>query len=174
MVTDPYLPDIMGSVVSRVSLFFESQANPFSVTYDKGLYNQVGNDRTDSDLFIWLVMPFEEVRRKPEIYASVDLRLIIAASTESQYSMKEREDNNFKPRLLPVYQRLIEEMKAEQMFGYPKEIEHSKKILPYWGGGDVNAPGSPNLWKGCFDCIDVNGVKLEIEHTKNCTFFSTF
>lgn len=172
VILDPYLPDIIEGVVGRVNTFFESQDNPFSVAYDKGLYNQVGNDRDDSDLFIWLVMPFEEDRRKPEIYASVKPRLIIASTTEANYTMQQREDINFKPRLLPVYQKLLEEIEAEEMFGYPKSVDHSKKILPYWGGGDVNGTGTPNLWKRFVDCIDVNNINLEIQHNKNCTFFS--
>lgn len=172
VILDPYLPDIMQGVVDRVNTFFESQDDPFSATYDKGLYNQVGNDRTDSDFFVWLVMPFEEVRKKEEIYASVNARVIIASITDSNYTMQQREDINFKPRLIPYYQKLIAEMQNEQMFGNPKYVDHSKKILPYWSGGDVNGPSAPNLWKRFFDCIDVSNIKLDIENNKNCTFFS--
>lgn len=170
-MVDPYLPDIMKDVVNRVSLFFENQ-NLFSVSYDKGIYNQVGNDRIKSDLFIWLVMPFEEKRNDPDIYAEVDARLIIAAGTDANYSMQQREDINIKPKLIPVYERLIEEIKLETRLGNPKDISHTKKILPYWGGGETNGPGAANLWKECFDCIDFTGLRLKIEHKKECVFFS--
>lgn len=171
-----YLPDILQSVVTNVNNFFENRiVDPFSVFFDKGLYNQVGNDRLkNGDYFftVWLVMPFTE-----SVFAEEDVTcdIIICAKTESNYTQQEREDTNLFPRLIPIYKRLIEELKLETRLGtnsIEKVFEHKKRFLPYWGGGDVAAPGAPNLWKHNADCLMISGLKLKIQESKCCTFLT--
>src|SRR5690606_35452057 len=113
---DPYLPDIMKCIVARVNTVFETRdEDPFSVHYDRGLYNQVGNDRLSENsgfYIVWLVMPFAE--NSPDndsYYADATCELFIAAPTDSNYSQQQREDINFYPRLVPIYRQLIEEIK---------------------------------------------------------------
>lgn len=176
---DPYLPDIMKCVVARVNTVFETRdEDPFSVHYDRGLYNQVGNDRlTDNSGFylVWLVMPFTEDSPKDNsYYADANCEIFIAAPTDANYSQQQREDINFYPRLIPIYRQLIEEIKRETKLDNHETVIHTRTLLPYWGGGDVAAPGQPNLWKNYADCIKISGLKLKIENIKNCTFFSSF
>ena len=175
VIDDPYLPYILKDVVFRLNEVFETrEVDPFSVTYDWGLYNQVGNDRLSDNsggILTWLVMPFIEHSPKDESYfADVDCELFIAAQTESGYTQQQREDINFFPRLIPVYKQLIEEIKNEPRID--STMKPTRTLLPYWGGGEVNSPSSPNLWKDFADCIKV-GLKLKIENSRCYNFLSS-
>lgn len=177
--TDPYLPDILKCVVARVNSIFELRDDdPFSVHYDRGLYQQVGNDRLIDNsgfIMIWLVMPFiEDGALDRSYYADATCELFIATPTEANYSQQQREDINFYPRLIPVFHELIKEIKNEPKLNRPKIVRHTRTLLPYWGGGDVMGPGQPNLWKNYADCIKISGLKLRIENIKNCIVLKSF
>lgn len=179
MNEEPYLPDIISDVVSRVNSFFELRAtDPFTVHYDRGLYNQVGNDRLSQSsgfVLVWLIMPFPEYGSKDDsYYADAVCDIIIATPTEANYSQQQREDLNFFPRLIPVYQMLVEEIKKEPKLNNYLMTRPDRTLLPYWSGGDVAGPGQPNLWKNFADCIKITGLKLKIENIKNCTVLKSF
>jgi len=176
---DPYLPDILKCVVARVNAYFENRDDdPFSVYYDHGIYEQVGSDKLRSDkpyLFIWLVMPFtEESPVDHSYFGDATCKLIIAIRTESNYTQIEREDISFHPRLLPVYKRLVEEIKNEPKLDNSDMKRPARRLLPYWGGGDMMGSGQPNLWKDNVDAIEIPSLKLKIGHLKCCTIFSNF
>lgn len=173
-----YLPDIIKDVVERVNEFFENRVtDPFIVHFDHGLYEQVGNDRlkaaTTEDVLVWLQMPFDEDNAKDESYATdVTCRLLIAIDTDSNYTMEQRETINFFPRLIPVYERLKYELQNEPRFSNQFRLDHKKRFIPYWGGGDVAGPGQSNLWKQFVDGYDISNIKLKKEIKQNCTPFT--
>lgn len=176
---EPYLPDILKCIVARVNSVFENRDDdPFSVHYERGIYSQVGNDRMKNNtgyLMVWLMMPFIENSPKDEsYYADAICDLIIATTTEANYTQQQREEINFFPRLIPVYHQLKREIKREVKLDNCPKLEHGKMLLPYWGGGDVSGPGAPNLWKNNVDAIKISGLKLKIKNIKCCTFFSSF
>lgn len=177
---EPYLPDIIKLVTARVNAVFEArETDPFSVFYDKGLYNQVGNDRLktgDNYLTVWFIMPYsEDAPRDGSYYADAAFDVIIAIKTEANYTQAEREETNFFPRLIPVYKEFIRQLKRETKLendSFENIYKHTKRFLPYWGGGDIAAPGAQNLWKNNADCIMISGLKVKISNTKCCTFLS--
>jgi len=180
-VDEYYFPDIIKCVVARVNKFFEERdEDPFSVHYDRGLYNQVGSDKLKDKtgfLMIWLVMGSSLVEDEPKdsSYSSdVTCSVIIATTTKANYTMTERENLNFFPRLLPVYSRFIHELKNEPKLDNHNRVDHSKRLLPYWSGGAPAGPGQPNLWTHFADCIEIPNIKLKKEHVKYCTPFSNF
>lgn len=174
-----YFPDILKCVTARVNSYFEERDDdPFSVYYDKGLYNQVGSDKLKSGtgfLMVWLMMPYDENSPRDTSYArDVECDIIIAAATEARYTQQEREDINFHPRLFPVYKRLLSELELETKLDNHGVSSHSWQFIPYWGGGEPNAPSQANLWKNYADCIKITGLKLKKEHVKYCSIFSNF
>lgn len=181
MVNDPYLPNIIKDVVDRVNTFFLAQdPDPFEVKFGKGLYTQVGNDLfAEGELFLmaWMMMPFDLVPPQHEGYFK-DGRcdMLFAIPTDPNYTQQQREDINYHPKLIPVLNKFFEEIKAEERFGLPDKISFEKETyLPYWGGGDISAPGAPNLWKGHADCIKITGLKVRLEHPRcEPDTFSTF
>jgi len=162
-----YFPDIIEEVVTRVNDYFANLSeNPFTIDFNKGIYQQVGVDRSRGnsadfgDIFFWLVMPFEELDAKHLGYQSdVGWKLLIASKTEANYTQEQRQDINFIPKLIPAYNRFIEELKDEDKLCLPEKIIHTYKLLPYWGGGDVSAPGQPNIWGECYDVVELSNIR---------------
>lgn len=175
-----YFPDLIKCVFARVNSYFESRdTDSFSVHYDRGLYNQVGNDRLKNKsgfLMGWLQFPFDEGSPRDSSYSSdVTCRIILAMNTKAEYTQDQREDINFFPRLIPVYKRLIYELSSDPNLEFDGEVlPHDHKLLPYWGGGDVAAPGQPNIWKQYADCIDIPNIRLKKQKLIYCKPYSNF
>lgn len=166
----PYLPDIIKCAVARVNTVFETRDDdPFSVQYGHGLYQQVGTDKLSADpsvLLVWLVMPFnEEIAQLKGYYSDANCKIVIAIKTDHNYSQQQREEINFHPRLIPVYNQLIQELKEEPKLNNSTMVEHTRVLLPYWGGGDVAEAGQPNLWKNYVDAIEIYPLKLQINNS---------
>lgn len=183
----PYLPDILEDVVARVNTVFSTRLiNPFNVYFDYGLQNDVNRNIYKKETstvnpgtfpLVWLVMNYSEVRgRLVDKYASVSCSLILAMPTKAEYTMQQRTDNSFKPRLFPIYQELLNQLSLEEKIGSPdlEKIEHIKTDLPYWGGGDVNGQNTENLFKNFIDAVQIKDLKLEIENIQDCKPFSNF
>lgn len=175
MVTSPYFPDIMEGVVARASTSFLSRTvDPFAVFFDKGLYSQVSRNiyAQGGNTFplVWLVFNFSADRGKDfSIWGEVTARLIIAMPTDNSYTQQQRDDLSYKPRLLPIYDMLMQEIARERMFQFQGggRIEHKMTLRPYWGGGDVNGVDTDNLFKKKIDAIDISGLKLR-GRSDNC------
>jgi hypothetical protein len=173
MVKQPYIPAIIKQVVDRVNTYFQSQPIPFEVTFDNGLYNQVGNDRlkdTPGLVLIWLVMPFIEPQESLDYYSNVSIKIIIAKSTDTNHTQIQREAINYFPHLFPVYEKFLEELSNQQELQGSLRFKHNKEVLPYWGGGDVAGPSQTNLWQDYVDAIKISELKLQVDYTKNCIF----
>jgi hypothetical protein len=171
---DPYLPDIMEGVVARVSAAFQARAiDPFPVFFDKGVYSQVCKNiytnNPDSFPLVWLTMPYTTKRENFSIYGEVRCEMIIAMPTDSKFTQQQRDDLSFKPRLIPIYEVLLQEIAREKWFLIkPGQIGHNMTIRPYWGGGDVNGSDTPNLFKKEVDAISITNLVLSIRR-QNCS-----
>lgn len=183
----PYLPDILTGVVARVNTVFSTRVtDTFNVYFDYGLERDVTNNIYKKDIseaipkpgtfpLVWLVMNFTEARgRRIDKYADASPSIIIAMPTEAEYTMQQRTDISFKPRLFPIYLELLNQISLEETLSVPvvEEIVHAKTDLPYWGGGDVNGPGTKNLFKHFIDAILIKDLKLSMENIQNCKPFS--
>jgi len=175
-MTHPYLPDIIEGIVTRINTAFSTRSvDPFNVVYGKGIYAQVGRDlfnAPDKSNIIWLVMPFDEdCGRDPMFYSSAVFSIIIASATDPKYSQQQRDDNTIKPRLIPMYDMMLEELKREGWLqctrtGTP---EHKKVIRPYWGSGATNAPGSMNLFEQYYvDALAMYNIKMNVNEDSSC------
>jgi len=176
---DPYLPDIIKLVIARVNAVFAYRAvDPFQVYYDHGLYEQVGTDRLRSGrgyLLVWLVMPFTETAPIDDsYYGDANCKILIATATSNNYTQLEREDINFHPRLIPVYREIINQLKLEPKLLNGSKVDHTKRVIPYWGGGEPAGPGQANLWKDNVEGIEIANCKLKIGHAIDCIFTSNF
>ena len=185
----PYLPDILEDVVARVNTVFSTRlVDPFNVYFDYGLQNDVTRNiykkETSTAIpipgtfpLVWLVMNYSELRgKKIDKYADSSTSLIIGMPTKTEYTMRQRTDNSFKPRLFPIYQEILIQLSLEDWFNRPEieKIEHTKIDLPYWGCGDANGQNTENLFKNFIDAVQIKDLKLEIENIQNCKPFSNF
>lgn len=168
----PYLPDIMKDVVARVDAVFSVDTqDAFNVYFDYGIYSQVSKNIYKSNPgnfpLVWLVMKFHEDRGKDfGIYADVTCRLIIAMPTKTEYTQAERDEEVFKPRLIPIYEELMNQIFEESRLSVdgPNKIKHTRILQPYWGGGDVNGLDNKNLFENYIDAIDVQNLQLKLKH----------
>lgn len=174
-MADPFLPDIMEGVVSRVSAAFQARpSDPFEVFFDKGIYSQVSRnvyENPDNFPLVWLVYPYITRRNDFRIYGEATCDVIIAMPTDNKFTQQEREDISYKPRLLPIYEVLLQELARERWFSFASadKVMHDQVIRPYWGGGDVNSGGdTANLFKKEIDAISISNLKLTLKR-QNCS-----
>lgn len=175
VIPDPYLPDIMEGVVSRVNAAFSTRSvDPFNTLFEKGIQSQVGRQLYGSgwtsEPLIWMVMPYSQRRGKDcSIWGEATCNLIIAMPTDNKFTQQDRDDRSFKPRLLPVYDVLMQEIGREKWFSFagPNRIEHLQIIRPYWGGGDVAGTDTLNLFKKHIDAIAINNLQLRVKLSSN-------
>lgn len=171
----PYFPDIIQSVVARVNNSFIARSiDPFNVFFDKGLIEQVKRsvyNNQQSDPLVWLVYKFAEDYGIPSTTNLTSFQLVIAVPTDNKYTQQQREDINYKPRLLPVAMELVNEIKRDQWFdcdfGLGSSIgvgpKYQRLISPFYGMGDVNGQDSNNLFMDrAYDAIFLTFTKLKI------------
>ena len=106
---------------------------------------------------VWLVMPFEE-EKKGGLH-TVTAQLVIATSTDMNYSTEQRMGKVFKPVLYPIYEALLQQISRSKAFGMPavRHINHTKIDFPYWGAGQKN------FFNDFIDAIQVKNLKVPIK-----------
>ncbi len=184
MVDDiPYIPDVFRELATRVNTELAKLDTPIEVLFNNGLYSQVSSDlykdgEPIDKALIWLAMPYAESRKSYQLgrYCEFSGEIIIAKGTKADYTQSERETLIFEPILIPIYKELIRQISLTEIFGYPHEdkIEHIRKDLPYWGGGEAHLTNTDNLFKNQVDAIRISDLSLDIGFQKNCTFTSNF
>jgi hypothetical protein len=177
MVT-PYLPDIMQGVVERVSAAFQARFDDqFAVFFEKGNHPQVSRavyqtDKTGTGHWplVWLEMPEKITFGNWRIYGEAEIELYLVMPTDNKFTQQQRDDLSFKPRLTPIYEVLMQEMKRERWFqtGYGP-IQHSRMLLPFWGFGAVNGVDvkGGNMMGKNVDAIRIRIPKIAIKR-QNC------
>lgn len=117
---------------------------------------------------IALFTPVVEDRGNPDYYATVKVNVLIACKTNRDWSNEQRRDYSFVKVLRPLYERFIEELRADGRFdfGYRGAIPHSYSENFSYGrygaftttGEEVSEP---------IDAIDIRNLELKITH-QNC------
>lgn len=178
---DTYLPYILKDVVAEVDNVFTADADdPFNVFFDNGLYANVTRSiykkenagLEDANIFplIWLVSNSVSIQRgrRIDIYGVATFDLIIAMPTSNQYTSNERSELVFLPRLIPIYEELLNQISKSQLLGYPvkEKIEHRIDMREYWGGSESGQADTKNLFNNYIDAIHITGMTLNIK--KQC------
>jgi hypothetical protein len=168
MVTDlPILSDIISGVVARVNVITQADVDSFPVVFRFGPVSQVSKEVYEvNDMVIWLIEKGED-RTKAVEYGAATVDIIIALPTVETWTMDERMNTNYKPKLLPVYELLLNELKTEKKLSVSRKVDHRKYNLYYWGGGSINGTNAPNLWEKMIDAILIENAQLPIRNN-NC------
>lgn len=128
-----------------------------------------GKYGTDEKLpLIALFTPVVEDRNNPDYHAVVKVNILIACKTNRDWSNEQRRDYSFAGVLRPIYDRFLEELKADGRldFGYKGAVRHSYSENYSYGkygaftstGDEVSEP---------IDAIDIRNLELKITH-QNC------
>lgn len=162
-----YIPDDIKGLVQRTSAALNRP-----VYYDFGHYLVVENNLILKDQsitlqnakypLIWLVMDFQE-SVGPQ-FIDISPSLIIATSTDVNYTMEERRDNSFLPVLYPIYYELLRQISLTSDFRMPAigKIIHTKIDRPYWGIQSGQGNGERNMFHDYIDAIEVKNLKLSL------------
>ena len=166
VTTLPILSDIIAGVVERLNLVTMANAEPFQVKFEFGPLSEVSKavyDYPAETVVVWLVEKGED-RRRNDLYGISGNDIIIGLRSNDQWTMPERMTNNYKSKLLPVYELLIQQLREERQLNNPYKIDHKKYNLYYWGGGSVNGTNSANLWEKMIDAILLENAVLSIKN----------
>ncbi len=128
-----------------------------------------GKYGTDEKLpLIALFTPVVEDRNNPDYHAVVKVNILIACKTNRDWNNEQRRDYSFAGVLRPIYDRFLEELKADGRldFGYKGAVRHSYSENYSYGkygaftstGDEVSEP---------IDAIDIRNLELKITH-QNC------
>lgn len=168
VTTLPILSDIIAGVVARIHTLAQADDVPFNVLFEFGPLSEVSKSVNEKNgVIVWLVEKGEDRNKQMDKYGNASCDIVIGLQTDSLWTMTERMDTNYKPKLIPVYELLVDELKKEKKLSNPYKIDHKKYNLYYWGGGPVNGTNAPNLWEKQIDAILLENVVLTIKH--NCS-----
>lgn len=172
VTTLPILADIMSDVVGRVNDITQADPDdPFSVYFGFGPENEVSKAIYKSETagssvgaIVWLVE--RGITRKGEDLHGVGYHnIVLAMPTDDSWTMAERVNQNYKPRLLPLYELIVKELKNEKKLSNPYKIEHTVHMLYYWGGGPPNTTNQEKiLFDKKIDAILLENTLLRIKN----------
>jgi len=167
VTTLPILSDIIAGVVARINSKTMADSVPFQVDFEFGPLSEVSKRVYAKDpgvMVIWLVEKGEDRKNVGGLYGRSQSDIVMGLQSNSHWTMTERMETNYKPKLLPVYEMFIEELRVEKLLNNPYPIDHKKYNLYYWGGGAVNGTNSNNLWEKEIDAILLENVNLSIKN----------
>lgn len=175
MVT-PYLPNIIKDCVTKVDTHFNTRStDKFNVFFEKGILSQVRKSVFENENnfpLVWFVMKYDEQFGKENIYSSATFQLLICVKTNVDYTQEQREENSYFNRLIPIQEKIIEEIKNNNSFHLlnKEKLKYRITYLPYWGLGDVNGQANqPNLFANEYvDALSINFSDVEIENVIHC------
>lgn len=122
------------------------------------------NDRNKKFPLIFLVEDIP-IRRGVEegVYGTAVMTIFIINTTEPNYTSEQRETNNFKPILVPIYQeflnQLMSPMQKNVFVENPDRIRHTQINHKYWGrqGTEGNVK---NIFNDYIDCIELQNLEV--------------
>lgn len=145
-----YIQDVFAEIVEKVSAEM--------LAYLQGLYPQItgvhfqygtgleiidtlnamsqNDSNVDKYPLICLFLDVnEEFGTEPGIYSTIPtLRVAICNDTKSDFKAKQRDDENFKPILTPIYQCLLRQMNYSKAFkAVSLDFRHDAKRNYFWG-----------------------------------------
>ena len=93
-----------------------------------------------------------------------DLHMAIIKGTDKTYKAKQRDDNNFKPFLYPIYAEFLNQLMFEPTLQMPTDvarIEHSATNRYYWGRSGLYG-NEGNIFNDHVDCIEIENLKIKV------------
>lgn len=164
-----FVTDVMGEVVALAA-----ELEGININYQFGYITELNqllinwsklNEFADQKYpLVWFRQPVTIIRDRPEYYGRVaDASLFIIYGTDKNLTAKERMEVMFKPKLYPIYRRLMEAMnlvsdKIQMEYFRP----HGLVDRYYWGSGQEQEVND------AVDCLEINSLKLIIENNQNC------
>ena len=93
---------------------------------------------------------------------TVQCRLVICTLTKKDLRADDRESQNFKPILLPIFEELINQISKSKLFGMPSidDMKIKKWDRYYWGSSEVDK----NKLNDYIDAVEVESISLKLKN----------
>lgn len=174
-----FIQDIFKPIVAKVSakLLPSLQAfdpNITAVHYDYGHPLEIIETLSEKDGagdFVYMKYPLVALfldaglqrGREIGVYGEFTLHMAIIRSTMPNYKAKDRDDNNFKPVLMPIYLELMKQIRRSAAFFISSEqlIQHEPINRYYWGKQGLYG-NEGNIFNDYVDCIEIKNLKLKL------------
>lgn len=174
-----FIQDILEPIVARVSTKLLPTLKAFdpditAVHYDYGPPIEIIetlSQKSQTDQFIYQKYPLvalfldAKLRRGREIgvYGEFTLHMAIIRGTDPNYKAKQRDDNNFKPVLMPIYLELMNQIHRSGAFFIPsgQMIPHDPDNRYFWGKHGLYGKEG-NIFNDFVDCIEIQDLKLKV------------
>jgi len=130
-------------------------------------YANVGIDRFPA---IFLLTDFEEdLGKNLNIYAKVNLEMLICTYTKENYIASKRLEMTFKPILYKIYAEFMKQIAKSNKFEnhYVDAIEHIKTDR-YFLGKQGMYGNEGNLFDNFVDAIEINNLDLDVLPKESC------
>lgn len=172
-----YTPDLIGEVVAKTELLTSSDASlvklfGVSLVYEYGTLFElqkriaIKDRRTQSVQkypLVWLVWERpENLKRYRGGFSNksyiISPLIFIIARTDVDYTSIQRNENIFKPVLLPIYENFLKALRMHRNFNTGNTIEHDEYEHYFWG---MNNEGKTVL-SDYNDAIELKLIDLEV------------
>lgn len=142
------------------------------VYFDYGRYIEVTRNLTSKSAaiasknnkypLIWLVYPFTVQETIAGVGVEIlDMQIIIATITTAASTTPQRMEENFIPKLYPIYQELKKQIDNS---GFFSDIDfdnvHKRIDQPYWDGKDGSSVA--NMFNDYIDAIQLKNIRLQV------------
>jgi hypothetical protein len=175
-----FLRDEMATIVAAVkvalglpNLHFEFDAiEKVNATLQAWSKQEV--DRVKKFPLVWLPHPYTIHRGlpdRPDLFGELQNgMLIIANASKVDIKGAERDTNNFKTIIYPIYREILKQLYLSTVFetGSIEQIEHNFTDRFYWG------EDQKQVFDDVVDCSIVSDLKLKIYNNYNCVSFKNF
>jgi len=167
-----YIVDVFEDIVAAVSASLLTYLQTIDSTITKVLFEYGHRADINERIITYgkqgvnfcpMIILFEDYKLKHgDIgYTGItDLTLIIIYYTKIAITRREREENVFRPILYPVYNELLNQLKANGSFSIydTTKIQHTQVNRPHWGDPDLY---KEYPLKGVFDGIEISNLQLK-------------
>lgn len=101
--------------------------------------------------------------REIGVYGEFTLHIAIINGTQAEYKAKQRDDENFKPVLMPIYLEFMNQIKKSGRFFITSAdlIPHEPINRYYWGKQGLYG-NEGNIFNDYVDCIEIKNLKLKV------------
>ncbi len=164
-----HIPTVFEKIVQKVSanappVYFD-YGNEIEVMRNMAMKDNSISHRDRKYPLIWLVMDFAERYGDIDEYEYCQLaniQFVIAVNTKATYTVRERMERSFKPKLYPIYAEFLRQLSESGYFSNADSLEHEKIDRPYWGRLDGNGNGTANLFNDTVDAIQLKIPRLNV------------
>ncbi len=119
------------------------------------------------------VLLFLDIRKTkgkdPGYQARISFNMAIIRDTKPEYTSEQRDQYNFEPYLIPIYEELLNQIKLSTAFTITKmdQIDHEMYERYFWGKTGLYG-NTGNEYDDFIDAIELQNIELLVNYKQDC------